>query len=207
MSVLSHFLEESNYDLDETNFIISGFTEGYDIGYRGTTLRQDFSDNIPFTVGDKYDMWEKLMKEVKLHRVAGPFEEIPFRNFMQSPIGLVPKAGNKTRLIFHLSYEFKSGLGSLNSNTPKEMCSVKYQDLDFAVRACLQLLSKAENENYSKSDLVSAFRILPLKPNYSRWLIMSAKDPDTGKNTFLRKIIFLLEQVFPAHIFSRCPIA
>ena len=190
VSVLTRLLEESNYDSDETNFIINGFTEGFDVGYRGPTLRQDTSNNIPFTVGDEYDMWEKLMKEIKMKRVAGPYEEIPYKNYMQSPIGLVPKAGNKTRLIFHLSYEFKSGLGSLNANTPKEMCSVKYNDLDFAVKACLQLLSNNQTNNpngilfYSKSDLVSAFRILPLKPNHSRWLIMAAKDPWTNKKYF-----------------------
>ena len=133
-------------------------------------------------------MWEKLMKEVKLGRVAGPFREIPYYNYMQSPIGLVPKAGNKTRLIFHLSYEFKSGLGSLNVNTPKEMCTVKYKDLDEAVRGCLYLLRTSKNGAkilyYSKSDLVSAFRILPLRVQDSKWLLMKAKDPLTGTTYF-----------------------
>ena len=48
------------------------------------------------------------MKEIKERRYAGPFmkENFPFVNYIQSPIGLVPKAGNKTRLIFHLSYDF-----------------------------------------------------------------------------------------------------
>ena len=46
------------------------------------------------------------MKEVKAERVAGPFESIPYENYIQSPIGLVPKSGNKTRMIFHLSYKF-----------------------------------------------------------------------------------------------------
>ena len=37
------------------------------------------------------------MKEVKLGRVAGPFLKVPFDNYIQSPIGLVPKAGGGTR--------------------------------------------------------------------------------------------------------------
>ena len=49
----------------------------------------------------------KLVKKVNLGRYAGPFLNIPFKNYVQSPVGLVPKAGNKTRLIFHLSYDFK----------------------------------------------------------------------------------------------------
>ena len=46
------------------------------------------------------------MKEVKVGRYCRPFEQIPYANYIQSPIGLVPKAGGKMRLIFHLSYDF-----------------------------------------------------------------------------------------------------
>ena len=35
------------------------------------------------------------MKEVKAKRFAGPFKNIPFENYIQSPIGLVPKSGNR----------------------------------------------------------------------------------------------------------------
>ena len=77
------------------------------------------------------------MKEVRLKRVAGPYNTIPFDNFIQSPIGLVPKDGGKqTRLIFHLSYDCKrDGLPSVNHLIPKEESSVHYQDLDYAVKA------------------------------------------------------------------------
>ena len=48
------------------------------------------------------------MKEVQVGRFAGPsdLDNLPFDSFIQSPVGLVPKAGNKTRLIFHLSFDF-----------------------------------------------------------------------------------------------------
>ena len=93
------------------------------------------------------------MKEVKAGRIAGPFDQIPFKNYIQSPVGLVPKAGGKTRMIFHLSYEFSEDSStqtqqseqlsdnmSLNACTPKEICSVKYNDLDHAVANCLRLV-------------------------------------------------------------------
>ena len=106
------------------------------------------------------------MKEVKLGRYAGPFEKIPFENFIQSLIGLVPKAGGQTRLIFHLSYNFSENLqkdGSLNYFTPSEKCSVKYNDLDEAVKSCLKLLKATEvtQLKFAKSDLKSAFRLAP----------------------------------------------
>ena len=81
------------------------------------------------------------MKEVSYLRVAGPFNEIPFDDYIQSPIGLVPKVGgDQTRLIFHLSYDFKEeGLKSVNFHTPRSICTVKYRDFDYAVSMFLDL--------------------------------------------------------------------
>ena len=138
---------ESKYNPVETQFLVNGFTEGFDIGYQGPTNRQDTARNIPFKkgVGDERDLWSKLMKEVEAKRYAGPYENIPFKDFIQSPIGLVPKAGGKTRQIFHLSHNFRNGNKLVNHHTPKEICSVKYQDLDFAVRLALRFIKKWNN--------------------------------------------------------------
>ena len=95
------------------------------------------------------------MKEVKDNRYAGPFEEIPFKTYIQSPIGLVLKdKGKKTRLIFHLSYP-KNG-DSVNSGIPDEECSVKYPDFMEAVRICLVA---GRNCHCAKSDMSMAFRL------------------------------------------------
>ena len=69
------------------------------------------------------------MLEVSEGRLAGPYEVIPYSNYIQSPVGLVPKAGGKTRLIFHLSYNFsdKPEDASVNGSTPKELCTVHYK--------------------------------------------------------------------------------
>ena len=77
------------------------------------------------------------MREVGEGHFAGPFQQTPFDNFVQSPIGLVPKDGNKTCLIFHLSYDFQSGNSFINSWTPEELCSIHYNDLDDAVANAL----------------------------------------------------------------------
>ena len=101
---LQQILTEYGYDMDETTFLVNGFNNGFHIWYRGPNIRQSTSNNIPLTIGTNVDIWEKIMKEISAKRVAGPFDSIPFNNYIQSPIGLVPKAGNKTRMIFHLSY-------------------------------------------------------------------------------------------------------
>ena len=102
---------------------------------------------------------------------------------MQSPIGLVPKAGGKTRLIFHLSYQFHDGLGSLNQHTPEELCHVHYNDLDHTVANCLKLLRLTQSTYkiifFGKTDIQSAFRLVPLRPDQLQWLISKVTHPIT----------------------------
>ena len=194
VDVLEQLLVETNYDVDKTRFLTEGFRTGFDIKYTSPTTRQSESRNLPFTVGNKEILWNKIMKEVEAKRVAGPYDKVPFDNYMQSPIGLVPKAGkDQTRLIFHLSYEFKikgqAGI-SLNSATPREFCSVVYNDIDHAVRQILILRDEAMQTNggdgpvvvyFAKSDVRGVFRLLPLSPHCWAWLIMKAENPRTGK--------------------------
>ena len=191
---LEALLVDSKYSSEETKFLVDGFRNGFDIGYKGTKLRQSEAKNIPFTVGNKTEMWNKIMKEVEAKRVAGPFETIPFTNYIQSPIGLVPKAGNKTRLIFHLSFDFtlkntekREDCKSVSAGTPHEMCTVRYNDLDSAIENCLQVSQEAWVTNgtrviyLGKTDLSSAFRVLPMKKYFFCWLIFKAEDPADGK--------------------------
>ena len=66
-------LKDTNYDPLEIEFLEEGFTWGFDIGYEGPQQRTSFSESIPLSVGTETDLWNKLMKEVQLKRVAGPF--------------------------------------------------------------------------------------------------------------------------------------
>ena len=136
VKVLENYLIKTGYDVNKKNWLIDGFVNRFDIGYRGSYNRWDTSNNLPFQTRTPLDMWNKLRKEVKAGRVAGPYKELPFDQYIQSPLGLVPKAaGTKTRLIFHLSYDFGplENQRSVNHLTPAELCSVKYNDLDHAV--------------------------------------------------------------------------
>ena len=171
-------LTQSGYDEHETNFLINGFREGFDLGYRGQmhNIRRK-TKNLTLRVGSPMVLWNKIMKEVKCKWYAGPYEEPPFANFIQSPVGLVPKDGGKdTRLIFHLSYP-RSGK-SINSETPKEWCSVHYPDFSEAILLCI---AAGMNCNIAKSDMRSAFRNLGLNRKSWPWLVLMAKSPLDGK--------------------------
>ena len=181
-------LLETCYDSRETEFIVNGFSKGFSLEYTGPTNRSDRSRNIPFTVGNKLILWNKMMKEVQFGRFAGPFREIPFQHFVQSPVGLVPKDGGKaTRLTFHLSYNFPNGNRPINHWTPAHLCSVQYFDLDHAVRNSLiwqrkfssKMKTKKVNLAYGKTDFRSAFRVLPLGAEWWPYLTMKARDPIT----------------------------
>ena len=187
---LERLLRTANYDAAKTEYLITGFQQGFSIGYQGKQNRRDLSENLPLHLGTKTDRWNKVMKEVGHKRYAGPykFEDLPVKNnFIQSPIGLVPKADNQTRLIFHLQYDFKNGNSSLNANTPEEICKVKYRDLDHAVDACIKLLKVHGWNNtlfYSKSDIKSVFRLVPVLVIHRKWLVMKAENPATGDIMF-----------------------
>ena len=175
---LNELLIETDYPEAERNFIVKGFKDGFDIGYRGRTDDiQRTAPNLKITVGSETILWNKIMKEVKLKRFAGPFLRSPFKNFIQSPVGLVPKDGGKdTRLIFHLSYP-RNGQ-SVNSETPKEFCTVKYMDFSDAIRRCMD---EGISCKMGKSDMKSAFRNLGIRPDQYCWLLIRAKCPLDGQ--------------------------
>ena len=187
---LEFMLHKSGYDEVETAFLVDGFHNGFDLGYCGPTKRQDRSKNIPFIngIGDKFVLWEKVMKEVQAKRYAGPFVKPPFKYYVQSPIGLVPKAGNKTRQIFHLSYDFgkEENQKSINHFIPREWCTVKYNDLDHAVQNCIQILDQFPDTMLALglTDLSNAFRVLPTKRKNWALTLMIAEDPISGKTYF-----------------------
>ena len=134
VKVFNELLTASKYNSEEIKFLTEGFSEGFSIGYEGPEDVKITAPNLKFRgVGNPTILWNKVMKEVKENRHAGPFEKIPFANYIQSPIGLVPKDGGKdTRLIFHLSYPRGKGT-SVNANTPADICSVQYPDFNDAV--------------------------------------------------------------------------
>ena len=177
---LEKLLNESNYDKEKTRYLVDGFKHGFDLGYRGPKLVQQKSNNLKFSIGDKTELWNKVMKEVKEKRYAGPFSEIPFDHYIQSPIGLVPKdGGKKTRLIFHLSHPRDSSKGvSVNGNTPEELSKVQYSDFDQAVKLCIE---EGQGCYIGKSDMTSAFRHLGMKKEHWKYLVMKAQNPSDNK--------------------------
>ena len=163
VKIYESLLKQAGYEEQKTRYLVEGFTKGFSLCYQGPKKIARKAANLKLTVGSKFELWNKVMVEVQAKRYAGPFKKVPFRNFIQSPIGLVPKdKGKKTRLIFHLSYPKKGD--SVNSGIPEDLCTVKYPDFMEAVAICLEAGEKCY---CAKSDMSMAFRNVPM--NKKSW--------------------------------------
>lgn len=184
--VLEQLLVEAEYDREKTNYLISGFKHGFSIEYNGPQHRRDFSRNHRLRAGNKTLLWNKLIKEVSKGRCCGPMklEEIPYDSIVQSPITLIPKASGKdARLIFDLSHDFDRNK-SINHYVDPGRKTVKYQDLNHALRLIMEEEDGKNQLFFGKYDALSAFRNIPLGKGESKWLIMKAEHPETGEEYY-----------------------
>lgn len=137
--------------------ITHGFKYGFPLHYAGPRVYRE-ANNLKSARLEPQLVEQKLNKEVSLGRMAGPFEVIPFPTLRVSPVGLVPKKDGDHRLIHHLSYpEFES----VNYFIDPDICTVHYSNVDEAV---LMIQKLGQGALLAKSDLKSAFRLLPIYP-------------------------------------------
>lgn len=152
---LSQFL--SGYQW--ANYLIDGFTSGFKLGYLGPRVSASAS-NLTSCKQHPDIVRQKLNEELQAGRVKGPFSSPPLGNFRVSPIGVVPKKSpGQFRLIHHLSYPPGQ---SINDYIEPELASVSYCSFDDAVAL---LLSIGPGALFSKTDIDSAFRLIPIHPS------------------------------------------
>ena len=176
VNIYESLLKQAGLDEDKLQYLVKGFTNGFSLGYQGPRKVCKKSPYLKLHAGSQVELWNKIMTEVKAKRYAGPFKKVPFRYFIQSPVGLVPKdKGKKTRLIFHLSYPRKGV--SVNSSIPEELCSVKYPDFMDAVAICMEA---GPGCYCAKSDMSMALRNVPMDRNSWCYLVLKATHPVTG---------------------------
>ena len=92
-------------------------------------------------------------------RIAGPFSSPPLPDLQCHPIGVVPKKHSvEWRTIYHLSYPEGD---SINDHIPKDPYSLQYVRVDDAIAI---LRSLGTGSFMAKTDLKSAFRLMPIHP-------------------------------------------
>lgn len=90
---------------------MGGFISGFRLGFEGNRANH-VARNLKSARLNPVMLKEKICKEVRLGRFAGPYVDSPISNLRISPVGLVPKSNGSYRLITHLSYP----VGDKNKN-------------------------------------------------------------------------------------------
>ncbi|XP_069123083.1 uncharacterized protein [Argopecten irradians] len=146
------------YDQGKASYLVNGFTEGFQFHFQGEPSHE-FCNNLVSAKDMPEIVDEKLAKEIQAGRIAGPFSNPPFSTFQLSPLGVVlKKESNKFRLIHHLSFPEGS---SINDGIHEEFTSVQYQTIQDAI----SFLKRTPTPFMAKSDIESAFRIIPIHPS------------------------------------------
>lgn len=138
--------------------LIFGFTQGFKLEYKGPRIPRD-NDCLLSAKKNVKATLDKLQKEINLGRIMGPFDTRPISTLQCSPIGLIPKQQpGEWRLITHLS--FPKG-ESINDGIPESLSKVKYSSFDHAI----DLVQNVNDQAFmAKTDIKSAFRLLPIYP-------------------------------------------
>ena len=146
-------------DRQFADYILTGFTEGFHVGFARTTRLHDAEDNMASTREHQSVVDEYLSAECALGRVVKltHYERAVLSPHI-SPFGVIPKRGNKWRLILDLSSPQNH---SVNDGIASPLCSLQYTKLDDAVRIIRRL---GQGTQLAKMDLKSAYRIVPVHP-------------------------------------------
>ena len=144
-------------DIQEANQLIRGFRFGLNIYYQGPECQRT-CQNLPSARSNPDIFRQKFMKEVNINRFIGPFPIPPMPHLQCSPMGLVPKKGNKGKFRMITNLSFPPG-DSVNTYIPKHYSTVHYKSFDEAVL----LITKQGYFCYmGKTDVESAFHLIPM---------------------------------------------
>ena len=159
------------YDKEKSDYLVKGFQEGFDL--RNIKFEPNDADNNQRSATSQPDVVDKkLEKELSLGRLMGPLEVPPFENFVISPLGIrAKKAPGEFRVIHDLSFPYNGN--SINDGIPRDQATVKYASIYDAIKC---ILSFGNNCYLAKTDIRSAFRIIPISPSNYHLLGFKWKD-------------------------------
>ena len=149
----------SGYPPELVQYILYGFSKGFRLHFQG---RQQFfiPNNLPSALQNPKFVDKKLGQELAANHIAGPFTSPPFQSFSVLPLGLIPnKTPGDFRMIHYLS--FPKGM-SINDGIASENTHVQYATVADTIR----LIKGAGTGCFlAKTDIKSAFRIIPIHPS------------------------------------------
>ena len=156
--VLSHYLQ--GYDQEKASYLVDGFSYGFHVESEGLVGSRTEVHNPRMAEHLRPVLRKKLQKEIDAGRILGPFHDLPFPDLRLSPIRVAPKKNpGEYRFIHNLSLPYDEE--AVNTSIPREKVSVQYSTADDAVSHIKEVGSGA---HMAKTDIKSAFRIVPIHP-------------------------------------------
>ena len=172
--ILEFYLYLADYDLSESQFLVKGFSEGFTIGHYGALNNTIVENDVSISLLHD-EALEKVLKEVNLGRIDGPFEGVPacFKDdFHCSPCKIIPKKSpGNYRLLHNYSYPYDQS--AVNSNILDVYKRVRYESVRDAVK---KICNYYPGLFMAKDDIEDAFRLLPLHYTEFKKLLFSIGD-------------------------------
>lgn len=159
----------------EVNSLLDGLVNGVAIGRAPATevLR---SPNWPSAVLHRGQVSNIITNDLELGRLYGPFKDPPFKYYVTSPLGAIPKRGsNKIRVIHDLSFP---PTRSVNDYIDPEEFSLSYSSIDDAT--CLINSFDSGTVYLAKLDLQDAYKHIFVRP--ADWHLLGFTWPDDKGN-------------------------
>lgn len=154
---LSHELH--GYDQHLASYLVNGFQFGFKLGCVGEPVHCVYK-NHNSVYKNPAVVQEKLTKEFALGRISAPHMQLPFDNYVCSPLGLVPKkTPGEYRIIHDLSFPKNM---SVNSHIPKSNSQVQYESIEHVIQLIKQF---GPHSLMAKTDIEDGFRNIPIHPS------------------------------------------
>ena len=142
------------------HYLVSGFTFGFRLN-SFQTPNNHVCTNLQSALKHPQVTQSKIDKEVQLGRISGPFLSPPYTKYTISPLGLrEKKTPGEFRLIHNLSYPYDDT--SVNAGVPREYATVSYASVGDATK---HIVDMGQHCFLAKTDVKSAFRIIPVHPS------------------------------------------
>ena len=87
VDALEGLLRSAGYEEQKLRFLTDGFQNGFSIGYEGPEEVRQSSPNLRLEVGNETVLWNKIMKEIKAERFAGPSMSYPLTILSKAQLG------------------------------------------------------------------------------------------------------------------------
>ena len=148
-----------------SSYILEGIESGFRIGYNYSARRRSASHNLLSSIEHPEVIHSYLLKEQENGRIVGPLDSSSCPPVHCSPFGVIPKKGKGTwRMIIDLSSM------SINDGIDETWSSLSYVTVDMAAAKIWQL---GPGTLMAKSDIGSAFRLIPVHP--SDWPLLAVE--------------------------------